>query len=198
MRRCHRANASIERRYEIGDRSAPLLSVGDDSADGREGVLDTMVQFGQQSALLFLHAFALGYVNADADHSVGLTCTAEGDETARLDPSQLATRTNDTILDIVFAPALTKRLAAGPFHPSYVVGVHARQAYAAGYLGRPFRKAVDGRIAFRNLHDLRVGIIRVGTNQASLCCQSKLYFALGQCLFCLFALSNVDLCSDPS
>ena len=57
---------------------------------------------------------------------------------------------------------------------------------------------MDGRIAVRNLHDLRVGVIRVGTNEASLCCQGKLYVALGQCLFRLFALSNVDLGSDPS
>ena len=196
--RCHRANASIERRYEIGDRSAPLPRVGDDSADGRECVLDAMVELGQQSALLFLHPFALGYVNADADDSVRVSFAAIGNETARLDPSQLATRTNDAILYIIFAPALTERLAAELFYPSYVVAVHASQAFAACYLGSAFRKAVDGRIAGRNLHDLRVGVIRVATNEASLCCQGKLYVALGQCLLCLFALSNVDLGSDPS
>ena len=179
-------------------RAAGLHRVGGDCADGRERVLDAMVQLGQQSALLFLDPFALGYVNADADDSVRLSSVAKGNETARLDPSQLATRTNDTILDIVFAPALTKRLAAGLFYPSYVVGVHASQAFAACYLGSAFRKAVDGRIAVRNLHDLRVGVIRVTTNEASLCCQGKLYVALGQRLFRPFALSNVDLGSDAS
>ena len=57
---------------------------------------------------------------------------------------------------------------------------------------------MDGRIARRNLHDLGISVIGVGTNEASLCCQGKLYVALGQCLFRLFALSNVDLGSDPS
>ena len=122
----------------------------------------------------------------------GLSFAAIGNETARLDPSQLATRTNDAILYIVFAPALTKRLAAELFYPSYVVAVHASQAFAACYLGSAFRKAVDGRIAVRNLHDLRVGVIRVATNEANLCCQGKLYVALGQCQFRLLAFSNID------
>ena len=72
----------------------PCPVLGDDSADSRECVLDAMVELGQQSALLFLHPFALGYVNADADDSVWVSSAAKGKETARLDPSQLATRTN--------------------------------------------------------------------------------------------------------
>ena len=38
---------------------------------------------------------------------------------------------------------------------------------------------MDGRIPARNLHDLRVGVIRVGANETSLCCQGELYVALG-------------------
>ena len=90
VRRCHRANASIERRCEIGNGSAPLPGVGDDSADGGKCVLDAMVELGQQSALLFLHPFALGYVDADADDAVWLSFAIVGNETARLDPSHLA------------------------------------------------------------------------------------------------------------
>jgi hypothetical protein len=157
-----------------------------------------MVELGQQSALLFIHLFALGYVNADADDSVWVSFAAIGNETARLDPSLLATRANDTILYVIFAPALTERLASQLFYPSNVVGVHASQAFAACYLDSAFSKAVNGRIAGRNLHDLRVGVIRVATNAASLCRQTKLYVAFGQRPFCLFALSNVDLCSGPS
>src|SRR5262245_14419779 len=195
---CHRANASIERRYEIGDRSAALPGVGNNSADGRERVLDAMVELGQQSALLFLHPLALGDVNADADDSVWVASAAKGKETARLDPSQLACRTRDTILDVIFAPAGSECLTAALFYPSYVVGVHAGQAFTARDLGGAFRKAMDGRIAGRNLHDLRVGVISVGTNKPSLCCQGKLYVAFGQCQFCKFALRNVNLDSDPS
>ena len=77
-----------------------------------------MVELSKQSALLFLHPFAVGYVNADADDSVWVSTATKGKETARLDPSQLATRTNDAILYVIFAPAVTERLAAEPFYPS--------------------------------------------------------------------------------
>src|SRR5262245_33856990 len=156
-----------------------------------------MVELGQQSALLFLDPFALGYVNADAHDSVWAPFAVKGKETARLDPSQLASRTNDTILYVVFAPASTECLTAGLFYPSYVVGMHTGQAFATRYLGGNFRKAVDRSITSRDSHDLCIGVISVGANEPSLGCQGKLYVALGQCLFRLFALCNVDLGSDP-
>ena len=93
--------------------------------DGRECILDAMVELGQQSDLLFLHPFALGYVNADADDSVRASFAIVGNETARLDPTHFATSTNDAILHAIFAPARTERLAAELFHPPYVVAVHA-------------------------------------------------------------------------
>ena len=90
----------------------------------------------------------------------------------RLNPTQLAARANDTILHAIFAPAFTERLAAEPFYPSYIVGVHASQALAACYLVGVFGKTVDGRLTGGNLHNLRVDVIRVGANEASLFCQS--------------------------
>src|SRR6476660_1528701 len=198
MRGCHRPNTPVERSHEVAHGVACLQCLTGDGANRREHVLNAMVELGQQSALLFLDLFALGYVNADADDSVRASFAAKGKETARLDPSRLATTTNDTILYVIFASAVTECLATGLFYPSYVVGVHTSQAIAACYLGSAFSKAVNGRITGRNLHDLRVGVIRVGTNEASLCCQGKLYVALGQCLFRLFALSNVDISADPS
>ena len=71
-----------------------------------------MIELGNQIALLFLHPFAVGYVNADADDSMRASFTAIGNETAGLDPTHLAISTNDTILYAIFAPALTERLAA--------------------------------------------------------------------------------------
>ena len=103
--------------------------------------------------------------------SVWLSSATKGKETARLNPSQLAAGTSDTILYFIFAPALTECLAAELFYPGNVVGVHASQVFAACYLGGAFRKTVDGRIAIRNLHDLRIGVIRVGANEANLCCE---------------------------
>src|SRR5262249_5671942 len=82
--------------------------------------------------------------------------------------------------------------------PSYVVGVHTSQAFAACYLGSAFRKAVDGRIAGRNLHELCVGVIREATNEASLCRQGELYIALSECLFHLFALGHIDVDADQA
>src|SRR5262245_51798244 len=93
VRRCHRANASIERHDEISDRSAPLPGAGNNSTDGRECVLDAMVEFGQQSSLLLFHPFALGYVDADADDSVWKSSAAKRKKTARLHPTQLASGT---------------------------------------------------------------------------------------------------------
>jgi len=103
--------------------------LGGDRLDGREHVLNAMVEFRNQRALLLLHPFALGYVDADADHSVWASVAAIGNETARFDPTHLATSTNDTILYAIFAPARAERLAAELFHPPYVVGVHASQAF---------------------------------------------------------------------
>jgi hypothetical protein len=84
-----------------------------------------MVELGEQSALLFIHPFALGYVNADADDPVWFSGAAKGKKTARLDPSQLASGANDTIFSAIFVPALTERLTAELFYSAYVVGVHA-------------------------------------------------------------------------
>src|SRR5215471_6266837 len=174
MRCRHRANASLKRIYETIDRSASPVGVGDDCADGRESVFDSMVEFGDQYALALLRALALGDVNADADDTVGVSFVVIANETARLDPSHLATRSNDAILYAIFAPPLAERLTPKLFYPPYVVGVHASQAFAACNLGSALRKGVDSRIALRNLHDLRAGIIRKVTNEASLSRQLEL------------------------
>src|SRR4029078_11799472 len=115
---------------------------------------------------------------ANADDSLWVSTAAKGNETARLDPSLLTTSAKDTVLNVIFAPALTKRLTTELFYPSYVVGVHASQAFAACYLGSAFSKAVDGRIAVGNLHDLRTGVIRVATNSRDLSSQIELCIAL--------------------
>jgi hypothetical protein len=144
-----------------------------------------------QRALLFLCSFARGYVNADADDSVRASFAVIGNETARLDPTHLAS-TNDTILDIILASALTERLAAELFHPFYVVGVHASQAFAASYLGSALRKAVDGRIAWRNLHDLRDDVIRVTADESCLARQRKLNVSFSEGQLGLLMVSYVD------
>src|SRR5262245_20018494 len=180
MRSRQRLYAANERGREIGKRTLRVLGLGDDSADGREHVLYAMVELRNKYALLFLHPFALGYVNADAHDAVWMFSAAKGNETAGLNPSQLATRTNNSVFYAIFAPARTERLAAEPIHEPYVVRMHAGQAFVARYFGSAFREAVNGRITCGDLHDLRVGVIREAANESRLSCERELHGALAQ------------------
>src|SRR5215831_7065197 len=67
---CHRANASVECRYEIGNRFTPNRSLGNDGADSREGVLDTVVELRNQDTLALLCSLALGDIDVNANHSL--------------------------------------------------------------------------------------------------------------------------------
>src|SRR5262249_55687617 len=160
-----------ERSHEIGKRTARDQRLGDNGADGCKHILYAMVEFRDKNALLFLDPFSLGYIYADTDDSMRMSITVVSNETARLDPTHLAAGTSDTILYAIFAPARPKRLAADLFHPPYVVEVHTCQAFTTSYLGNPLRKTVERRIAFRDLHDLRVDVIGVTANESRLACQ---------------------------
>src|SRR5262245_21766602 len=192
MRSRQRLYAAIERSNEIGKRTPRVLRLGDDCADGCQHVFYAMVELRNKRALLFLHPFPFGHVNADADDSVRASFTVIGNETAGLNPAHLATSTNDAVLYAIFAPARTERLAAELFHPPYVVWMHASQAFAASYLDSVLGKAVNGRIAFRNLHDLRVGVVRVTADESRLSCQRELHGALAQSQLGFLALGNIS------
>src|SRR5262249_18543289 len=73
MRCRHRVNASLNCRGEVGDRSAPLAGVGNDSADGRKCVLDAMVKFSIQDFAGLLGSLALGNVDVHADQASCVT-----------------------------------------------------------------------------------------------------------------------------
>src|SRR5262245_61381585 len=151
-----------------------------------------MVEFGNQVALLLLRPFPLGDVNADADDPARASIAAVGSETARLDPTHLAVGPNDTILHAIFAPRRTERFAAELLHAPYVVGVHARQAFPACYLASPRTEAVNCRVAPRDLHHLRVGVIRVAANESRLSRQHTLNVAFRQSTLRSLALADVD------
>src|SRR6185503_12326006 len=106
MRSCHRPNATVECSHEVAHRAAGLQCMTGDGADGREHVLNAMVELSNQYPLVFLCLLTLSYINADADDAVRPCFAVVGYETARLDPSHLATSTNDTILHVIFAPVL--------------------------------------------------------------------------------------------
>ena len=68
-----------------------------DRTDRREYVLNAMVELGEQRALLFLCSFALTDVDADADYPQRTTFSSVGNETACLNPSDLAVRTSPVL-----------------------------------------------------------------------------------------------------
>jgi hypothetical protein len=59
-------NAIVEGGYELVHRVAGILRLARNRADSRQDVLDTMVELRQQGALLFLNAFAFGYIDTAA------------------------------------------------------------------------------------------------------------------------------------
>src|SRR5215470_11843467 len=98
MRCRHRVNASLKRAYEIGHRSAPLLGMGNDSGDGRNRVLDAMVELGIQKFLGLLSSLALGDVDADADDPLRARVTIVRNETTPFHPTNLTVCANNAVL----------------------------------------------------------------------------------------------------
>src|SRR5262245_14219919 len=123
---CHRANAPVESRYEIGHRSIPNRSLGNNGADGSEGVLDTMVELRDQCALVFLCALALSHVDVDAYHPFRMPFFIVGDRTASFDPTDLAGWEVYAVLTDVLLPLVGKSLLTRPFRPFKILSVHSR------------------------------------------------------------------------
>src|SRR5262249_27950794 len=94
-----------------------------------------------------LGQLALRIVNAHADDTMGTSLAVIGNKTACLDPANPAVRTNDAIFNALLAPPLVERFATRKDCSFYVLWVHRGEALAPGNLGRPLRKAMDGRIA---------------------------------------------------
>src|SRR5215813_8396276 len=62
----HRADASLDCCGEIADRSALMPGAGNDGTDGCKCVFHAMVELGNQYALAFLCALALGDIACQA------------------------------------------------------------------------------------------------------------------------------------
>src|SRR5689334_20356701 len=89
-----------------------------------------------------------------------------------------------------------KRCAPMPFHSLDIVRVYGSRAFASCDLAGMFRKTMDCRVAFGNLHDLRVGVICVAADEADLCRQTKLHIAVSQRQLRLLALGDIDIGTD--
>src|SRR5262245_51777767 len=127
---CHRANASVKRRYEIGHRSTTNRRLGNDGADGREGVLDAMVELRNQHALAFFSTFAFRYVDVDTNHALRTPVFIIRNRTASLDPSNLAVGEDNAVLTLVLLPQIGKSLVTRPFRQAKIVGVHSCPPFA--------------------------------------------------------------------
>ena len=163
-----------------------------DGANGREHILHAMVELSNQYPLLFLGPLTLGDVYTDANQPFRVSYRVISNEAARFDPSDLAARTNDAILCVIFASLFAERFAPEPLHLRNILRVHAGKTIAARYFDSTLREAVDCYIALGNLHDLCVGVIREATNETGLCRQGKLYVALFQHQLSFLALGDVS------
>ena len=91
------------------------------TADGREDVLDAMVELGDQHALLILCQLTLGDINVDTNHPVRAPISGVGNETSRLDPANLAARSNDAILYVISAPPFAEGLTLHLLEPNKIL-----------------------------------------------------------------------------
>src|SRR2546430_1550117 len=131
MRRCHRPNAAIERSYEVVHRAARVQCMSGDGANGREHVLDAMVEFGNQCPLVLLRALTFSDIDVDANHPLGAPVIVVRNEAARFDPSHLTAGTHNAILGVILAPLLLESLVSERFYPRKVPRVGAGFPLAA-------------------------------------------------------------------
>ena len=70
-------------------RTAGFLCLGDNSADGREHILDAMVKLGHQDTLALLCPLTFGDIDVDAYHPLWMPILTVRNNTARFDPSDV-------------------------------------------------------------------------------------------------------------
>src|SRR5262245_16791989 len=121
----HGTNAPVESHYEFGHRLIPNGSLGNHGADGRECVLDTMVELGHQCTFASLRHLALGNVEIVSEHAARFPgrFVVEG-LSHLLDPSNFAVRTDDAKLEIELITAADGGVPLG-FDPLQVIGIDA-------------------------------------------------------------------------
>jgi len=81
--------AAIEPGHKVRQRDPSFRCLGDDSADGSEHVLHTMVELSIQCALLFVCAFARGDIDVNAYGPLRPAVARVRHEHPRLDPANL-------------------------------------------------------------------------------------------------------------
>src|SRR5262249_13501438 len=153
---------------------------GGNGTNRRQHILDAVVELGMQCALVVLCSSSVSDIDVDAHYPLWAPVAAVRDETARLDPSNLAAGADETAFEPVFAPALAERAAAGCIGLITVIWVDPGQPLATCYFGCPLRQAIDGDITLRNLHLLRVDTVGEAADESGLTRQLQLHRALDQ------------------
>src|SRR5215471_16342032 len=104
----HRADATIERSYEMMHRAAGVQCVGGDSANSCQHILDAMIKFSIQGVLERLGPFAVRNIDVDTNHSMWTTVAVVGRKATRLNPANLTPRPNNAIIDHIFPQPVLK------------------------------------------------------------------------------------------
>ena len=154
--------------------------MGGNSADGCKYILDAMVELSTQGLLMFLCSFTLRDIDVDAHYPIWVSIAAIRNESARFDPSNLATRSDNSILIAVFAllAAESARLSCLAF--ILIIGMYAGLPLATRYFSRAFLKTVNGCITRRDLHCLRADVVCEAADESGFSRQLSLHGALCQ------------------
>src|SRR5690242_8019842 len=86
----HRAYATVERSYVVMHRATCIHCAGRNGGNGREHILDAVIELSIQGALTFLRSFAVGNIASDAKQSAGGAVRISHDRRLDFDPTCLA------------------------------------------------------------------------------------------------------------
>ena len=131
-----------------------------------------------QHPLMFFCSFAFGDINVDAYHTLGLAIPAVRNKVARLDPANLSSRADDTILRAILVPSVAESLAPELLHGRTILGMHTSLPFAALDLGSPVGKAMNRSVAFRDLNFVNGDIECETADAGGLSCKRELHAAL--------------------
>src|SRR5262245_47324101 len=175
-----RLYAIVEPGHERRQRAIRFRCLDDDSADRCKHVLDAVVELSKQRTLMLLRSFAVGDIDVNANDALRTAIAVVRHEVARLDPSNLAARTNNSILCTILLPPIAEGAAPELLHAPEVLRVHTGLPLTAFDLGCPIGETVNGCVAFRGLDFFRAGVEREAADEGGFAGHRQLQVALDQ------------------
>src|SRR5262249_22989837 len=113
------------------------------------------------------------------NHPIGATIPRVGNESARLDPSNLAVAADDPVFEAIFRSALMESPPPDCFDLISIIWVHSGLPLATFYFSCPLRNSMNGRITLRNWYLLRATVVPEAADESGLGRQLQLHGALG-------------------